>query len=213
MAIKNFKLKVPATSANLGPGFDTLGVALSLYLTIEGTYNPQGENKVTFNCSGEGAELMPNDLEKNLITQCALFVLKNNGIDSIKGELILNIHNEIPLGRGLGSSGAAVVGGVILGDIIGSLELSQSRIIDFIQELEGHPDNVVPAYLGGLVASYVSNKKQDSEVFPPQDIVRFSHLKWSKNIKVIAVVPKYELSTSKARGVLPQTYSKQDVVS
>lgn len=236
-----FHLKIPATSANLGPGFDTLGIALSLFLTIYGTFSAGEEDSCAFEFEGDGKEELTTDPEENLITQTALYVLRSLGKPGFGGALKLKIDNQIPLGRGLGSSGAAVVGGVLLGDIIGGFKLSQSRLLDFIIAVERHPDNVVPCLLGGFVASYVRNtsleinlKSQDSSSqvadvpssekaptdnaqarappLPPHDAVRFVQLPIHQSIKAVAVIPAYHLATSKARGVLPSTYEKSDVV-
>ncbi|KAJ9054667.1 Trihydroxynaphthalene reductase [Entomophthora muscae] len=235
-----FHLKIPATSANLGPGFDTLGLALSLFLTIDGTFSVGEEESCTFEFEGDGKDELTTDPEENLITQTALYVLRSLGNPGFGGNLKLKINNQIPLGRGLGSSGAAVVGGVLLGDIIGGFKLPQSRLLDFIIAVERHPDNVVPCLVGGFVASYVRNtsleinlKSQDSSQIdyvpssekptdsdtsarnpplPPQDAVRFVQLPIHKSIRAVAVIPAYHLATSKARGVLPSTYEKSDVI-
>ncbi|KAI0220528.1 Trihydroxynaphthalene reductase [Massospora cicadina] len=224
-----FHLKVPATSANLGPGFDTLGVALSLYLTVDGFFTPGEHERCLFEFEGEGKDELASDPEENLITRTALYVLRSLGKDGFGGELRLKVTNNIPLGRGLGSSGAAVVCGVLLANLVGGFRLPESRLLDFIIAVECHPDNVVPCLVGGLVASYVRNSEPEinprsngspshlidvpnSEAapngratvrvssLPPRDAVRYVKLPVHRSIKAIAVIPAYHVPTSKARG-------------
>lgn len=243
----HFHIQVPATSANLGPGFDTLGVALSLFLEIDGTFTPNqsGSDKVDFTFEGDGVDIMSRDPEENLLTKTALYVLRSLGKKGFEGHLDISVMNDIPLGRGLGSSGAAVVAGVLLGNIIGGFELPQSRLLDYILAVERHPDNVVPCLVGGLVASYVRNTSLELDLspkpnatsisskcdeipsseqsassnnlsqrppLPPTDAVLYVQLPVNKTIRAVAVIPKYHLATSKARGVLPSSFEKSDVV-
>lgn len=149
----------------------------------------------------------------------------------------MHIKNPIPLGRGLGSSGAAVVAGVMLGSEVGGLDLSKDRMLDFCLMIERHPDNVAAALYGGFVGSYLKDldtedmKRKEiplSEVLPapaggvdtglkppipPQDIGKHIQFKWAPEIKCIAIIPDFEVSTASARSVLPQSYPKADVIS
>lgn len=236
-----FCLKVPATSANLGPGFDTLGVALSLFLTVEACFKAEGKESCLLELEGEGKAELATDPEVNLITRTALYVLRSLGRAGFGGELRLKITNAIPLGRGLGSSGAAVVCGVLLANVIGGFEMPVSRLLDFIIAVERHPDNVVPCLVGGLVASYVRNSELEvnpmpngssaqltdvpnSETLsdhhatvrlprsPPQQAVSYIKLPVHQSIKAVVVIPAYPVPTAKARDALPSNYPKADVV-
>ncbi|TIB70364.1 homoserine kinase [Wallemia mellicola] len=152
-------------------------------------------------------------------------------------DLNLKVHNEIPFGRGLGSSGAAVVAGVLLADALADLKLSPSRQLDFALMVERHPDNVAAALIGGFVGSYLKTLPEGvldpssvpmSEVLPeyppdaskdwgkkppvpPKDIGHWLRYGWASQIKALVVIPQFELSTAKARGCLPEQYSRPDV--
>lgn len=239
MAKNAFTIRVPATSANIGPGFDVIGLSLSLLLTLSvSTADSEQFNPPKITYSGEGADEVPLDPYKNLTTRVALYVLRCHSIYKFPNNLVIHAHNEIPFGRGLGSSGAAVVAGVLLGNELGGLNLSTSRMLDFALMVERHPDNVTAALIGGFVGSYLRELDHAateaasvplSEVLPeyPQDAgedwgmnppmpplgighwVRFG---WTSEIKAIAIIPRFELSTAKARSVLPQEYSRKDLV-
>ncbi len=141
-------LRVPASSANLGPGFDSLGIALQVYLTCRYTRAPQ----FSIRCSGRDADLISCD-EDNLIWQTALTVASR--VRMPLPAVDLEIANEIPLGKGLGSSAAAITAGVIIGVRLLNLEWKTARILDEAARLEGHPDNVAACVLGSVVASAV----------------------------------------------------------
>ncbi|KAF9072689.1 homoserine kinase [Rhodocollybia butyracea] len=237
---QQFTVKVPATSANIGPGFDVVGLSLSLHLTLTVTVPPASETQLPpiITYSGEGAYDVPLDAYKNLTTRVALYVLRCNGIRSFPSGLRIHAHNEIPFGRGLGSSGAAVVAGVLLGNELGQLELTAERLLDFALMVERHPDNVTAALIGGFVGSYLRELDEAdtaaasvplSEVLPeypsdagedwglnppppPSGIGHYVRFGWSEPIKAIAIIPRFELSTAKAREVLPQHYSRKDLV-
>ena len=160
--MRKFKIKVPCSSANIGPGFDVVGLALSIYLQLDVIVDPQyseSTSTVSHNCSisyeGEGADEVPLEADANLITRTALYVLKCHDIRTFEQGTHVHINNPIPLGRGLGSSGAAVVAGVMLGNECGQLGLSKDRMLDFCLMIERHPDNVTAAMIGGFVGSYL----------------------------------------------------------
>ena len=240
---RSYKIRVPATSANIGPGFDVVGLSLSLYLTLTVTVpDPPsasgGADRPSISYTGEGADEVPLDAYKNLTTRVALYVLRCSGVQAFPPGLILHAHNEIPFGRGLGSSGAAVIAGVLLGDAIGRLGLSRERMLDFALMVERHPDNVTAALVGGFVGSYLRELDPSatqaasvplSEVLPeyppdagpdwgrdpPQPPVGIGHyvrFGWAKEIRAVAIIPRFELSTATAREVLPQSYARKDVV-
>ncbi|KAI9299020.1 homoserine kinase [Neoconidiobolus thromboides FSU 785] len=201
----NFTLKIPASSANLGPGFDTLGLGLKLYLTIKGEFiKEEGADEVEFSFEGDGKELMSKDRKENLITKSMYCLLEKYGKSIINGRLKLHIKNSVPLGRGLGSSASAVVGGVMLGNEVSGLNLKESEILNVILDIETHPDNVIPCFKGGLITSYVDQKAENK--------VGYVKLPLNKNIRAILIVPDYPLETSKARKALPESYTREQVV-
>jgi homoserine kinase len=239
---RSFKIRVPATSANIGPGFDVVGLSLSLYLILTVTVpDPSSASlaeRPSIAYTGEGAEEVPLDAYKNLTTRVALYVLRCNGVQSFPPGLVIHVHNEIPFGRGLGSSGAAIIAGVMLGDALGQLGLSRDRMLDFALMVERHPDNVTAALIGGFVGSYLRELDPSatqaasvplSEVLPeyppdagpdwgrdpplpPVGIGHYVTFGWAEEIRAVAIIPRFELSTATARGVLPETYSRKDVV-
>ncbi|CAG8610496.1 16722_t:CDS:2 [Funneliformis mosseae] len=158
---KRIQIRVPSSSSNIGPGFDVLGVTLSLYLTLTIDILPKHHelsnyNKdITLTYSGEGSSHVPSSIHQNLITKTALYVLASNDIHGFPSPMIIHVNNEIPFGRGLGSSGAAVVAGVMLGNVAGELGLTKDRLLDYCLMIERHPDNVTAALMGGFVASYL----------------------------------------------------------
>lgn len=188
--------------------------------------------------TGQGSDSVPLDPFKNLTTRVALYVLRCHAINRFPSHITIRVHNEIPFGRGLGSSGAAVIAGVLLGNEVGQLDLSLERQLDFALMVERHPDNVTAALVGGFVGSYLRELDQAatqaasvplSEVLPeypvdagedwgkdppmpPQGIGHFVRFGWSNSIKALAIVPHFELSTATAREVLPESYSRADVV-
>ncbi|CDZ97079.1 homoserine kinase [Phaffia rhodozyma] len=235
---REFQIKVPATSANIGPGFDVVGLSLSLHVTMDISINPSNPSDTTLSYEGEGAVGVPLSPYKNLITRTALYVLRSHGIRDFPPHLAIHVHNQIPFGRGLGSSGAAVIGGVILGSHIGKLNLPLARLLDFALMVERHPDNVSAALVGGFVGSYLRELSHEethaasvplAEVLPeypsdagpnwgmdppipPFGIGHYVQFGWAKEIKAIAIVPRFELSTAKAREVLPEAYTRKDLV-
>ncbi|KAI0961090.1 hypothetical protein AcV7_000284 [Taiwanofungus camphoratus] len=241
-AARSFTIRVPATSANIGPGFDVVGLSLSLYLTLTVTITPPSAKSPAsapeIHYTGEGADEVPLDAYKNLTTRVALYVLRCHGIPAFPAGLAIRAHNEIPFGRGLGSSGAAVIAGVLLGSELGALRLGRARVLDFALMVERHPDNVTAALIGGFVGSYLRELDQAateaasvplSEVLPeyppdagedwgmdpplpPLGIGHYVRFGWSESIKAVAIIPRFELSTARAREVLPSSYSRKDLV-
>jgi len=189
------EVRVPATSANLGPGFDALGMALSIYLDVR--FRPA--ERLVIRTAGRNLELMPLD-ESNLIWQTALAVSEHTGRPMPGVEI--EVDNDIPIGKGLGSSAAALLAGVILADEILGLEWSRDRILDEAARIEGHPDNVSAAVLGSIVASAI-----DSD-----GVTRAVRMQLPARYGVAIVVPDFLLPTSEARAVLPHSYSRADAV-
>ncbi|KAF2196581.1 phosphoribosylformylglycinamidine cyclo-ligase-like protein [Delitschia confertaspora ATCC 74209] len=233
-------IKVPCSSANIGPGFDVIGLALNIFLEVQVTVTQKASSEHSVNCrisyEGVGAEKVPLDAESNLITRTALYVLRCHGIRAFPVETHVHVKNPIPLGRGLGSSGAAIVAGVTLGNEVGKLQLSKARMLDYCLMVEHHPDNVAAALYGGFVGTYLNELAPEdtarleiplSEVLPepaggvdtglqppepPYNIGHFKKFKWASEIKCICIIPDFEVSTAKARDVLPFEYSRKDAI-
>ncbi|MBI3012250.1 MAG: homoserine kinase [Elusimicrobia bacterium] len=196
------RVSVPASSANLGPGYDVLGVALNLFNDVEISYKkPKGNSDflLRVDVEGEGADFLPRN-EKNLIWQSAKKVLDLAGLRR-KGHFHLKVHNRIPLARGLGSSAAARLSGALAANALANDFLSQQSLLDLTAGLEGHPDNVVPSLVGGLTASaFVGGEVQFVRLRPPRDL------------RAVICVPGFELSTRSARKVLPKRVAHADAV-
>lgn len=190
-----YRLRVPASSANLGPGFDALGLALDINLTC--TF--EAADALTITAAGLDAQDIPEN-QSNLIWQTALRVARDVG--RTLPAISLHIHNEIPLGKGLGSSAAALTAGVVIASELLELRWSRRQILQEAATIEGHPDNVSACVLGAVVATSMEPDGQTHAV----------RVELPASYGVAAVVPEFALATSKARSVLPQTYSRQDAV-
>lgn len=189
------RLRLPATSANLGPGFDAVAVALDFYLEIEA--EPAAEFSIT--ATGRDAERCAR-LEDNLILEAYknLLAAENRPVTP----LAIRMNNGIPLGMGCGSSAAGRLAAIALAVHFGELGWGAERIIEEAYLLEGHPDNVAACWLGGFVAAACEGRKvQAAQVAPPEH--------W----RAIVALPAEPLATSKARGVLPALYSMADAVA
>jgi homoserine kinase len=183
-----FTVRVPATTANLGPGFDSMGLALSLYLDVE-VVGPSD----TWHVIHESGNDIPHD-ERNLIVETALYVHPTLLPHTLK------VRNDIPITRGLGSSASAIVAGIEIANVLGELALSKEEKVKVASIIEQHPDNVAPAILGDFVIGMVDEVKVRyvHHSFPPCDI--------------IAVIPHKELKTTESRNILPLTISFKDAV-
>ncbi|HGF1448467.1 TPA: homoserine kinase [Streptococcus suis] len=182
------RITVPATSANIGPGFDSVGVALSKYLYID-ILEPADQWAIEHNL-----EYVPSD-QNNLLIKTALKVCKNLQPHRLK------MTSDIPLARGLGSSSSVIVAGIELANQLGNLQLTKEEKLTIATEIEGHPDNVAPAIYGNLVISSYVNKKVAAVVadFPETGFLAF--------------IPNYPLRTSESRGVLPSQLSAKKAVA
>lgn len=183
-------LRVPASSANLGPGFDALGMALDVYL--ECRFRPAREIRIR--AAGRDAEKIPTGPD-NLIWEIARSVGARDGIE-------LAIANSIPVGKGLGSSAAAVVAGVVIGAELAQLHWDRTRILDEASKIEGHPDNAAACVLGGIVASASDSCGR----------VRAIRMDLPEKFGVAVIVPDFLLPTVEARAVLPDNYSRRDAI-
>jgi homoserine kinase len=188
-------VKVPASSANIGPGFDALGMAIGIYL--ECRFRPAPE--LSIRVAGRDAACISTGPE-NLIWQTALAVAKDAGAEIPPVEL--HIHNEIPVAKGLGSSAAALTAGVVIADRLLGLGWKPPRVLDEAARLEGHPDNVAACVLGSIVASAIDSG----------GVARAVRIELAANFDVAVVVPDFVLPTHEARAVLPAEYTKQDAI-
>jgi homoserine kinase len=182
-------IKVPATSANVGPGFDCLGIALGLYNELE--YELKGNpGDIEIDLEGEGKNLLSKGKD-NLVYYSFKKVFEKKGKEA-PGIKIKQI-NRIPLSRGLGSSSAAIVSGIVLASQLLEKPLSEKEMLNIATEIEGHPDNVAPALLGGFVVSFKEN----------DDIIS-KKIKVPEEVSCTVIVPDFHLSTKDSRGVLPE---------
>ncbi|KXS20550.1 homoserine kinase [Gonapodya prolifera JEL478] len=272
--IRRIAIKVPCSTSNLGPGFDVLGIALSLFLkvsaSLQTTPPPPPDAPITITYTGDLPHTVPLEVDRNLITKVALYVAVANNA-SLPPGLQIHIDNPIPLGRGLGSSGAAVVAGALLANAACGLNLSRERLLDYCLAIEGHPDNVTASLMGGFCAGYLRHniedvvpdnleqlvvqawrrKRQNSQshiqglplsstspsssdaqsssksiengtspspvptqlpLNPPHNLGTHIRLPISPDVRPIACIPAFEVSTKLARKVLPTSYSRPDVV-
>lgn len=196
------RVRVPATSANLGPGFDTLGIALAYAdELILATRSAPG---ATVRVTGVGEGEVPGD-ETNLVVRSAAHVYERLG-RTMPG-LEIHAHNRIPHGRGMGSSGSAIVAGVMIAaglladDPADPLQLDEDRLLRFATDLEGHPDNVAPALFGGLTIAWTG-----------EDGPRFKRLMVHRGISPLVLVPEFRMSTELARSLQPKQVPHEDAV-
>ena len=199
-------VKVPATSANIGPGFDCLGLALPIYntITIEETVLPGTGIEINMMTEDEEAidEMIFDDIprDENNIVYKAVEMLYNS-IGQEPSELKINIQSQIPITRGLGSSAAVIVGGLIAANKLLGSPADETALLSIATEVEGHPDNVAPAILGGFVLA----SQDDGSIV-------YRKLNWPNEWDITVCIPDFELSTNIARSVLPTSVPLQDAV-
>lgn len=194
------RVKVPGSSANLGPGFDTLGLALSIYDTLEVEVIESGLEVEIF---GEGADDLPRD-SSNLIVKAI-----NSGLiaaDVRAPGLRVVCHNQIPQSRGLGSSAAAAAAGVVAANMLAGSPLDEDTVVQLSSEFEGHPDNAGASVLGGAVVSW-TDIPVDGRSKPSYRAVR---IPVDESIKAVALVPDFHASTNAVRKVLPSHVTHTD---
>jgi len=190
-------VKIPATSANLGPGFDTLGMALSFYDEYVAEVISSG---LEIEVHGEGSSDIPTDAT-NLIYKTIEMVFAKQGV--AVPPLRITCHNNIPHGRGMGSSGAAVSGGVMLaaGLLSGTREFTEAELLGFATEIEGHPDNVAPALFGGLTIAWMDESGPHHK-----------KLTVHRGVSPLVLVPPNQMSTKLARSLQPESVPHTDAV-
>ncbi len=189
---------VPATTANIGPGFDCIGAALSLYNQFEFTENPEADTDLTITVTGTEAHRITGD-RSNLIYQA--FTHLYHHLDKTPPKIDINIKLGVPLARGLGSSATAIIGGLVGANALGGEPLSTTEIIKLAIALEGHPDNVVPALLGNCQLSVGEPRNWE-----------ICQLPWHSDIIPVVAIPNFELSTEEARAVLPKSLPREDAI-
>lgn len=193
MTKHSVRVRVPASTANFGPGFDTIGMALEMYLWVEMTVS----DRTSINLVGERVQGLPTD-QSNLIYQVAKQVFQVAGVEM--PELEISMCSDIPLTRGLGSSASAIVAGMVAANrLLGEKSLPKDQLFRLATALENHPDNVGPSLYGGIiVASWDGQDVHHISIKPPSEM------------EVLAVIPHCELATEVARKALPDSYSKGD---
>ena len=197
----SFTVRVPASTSNLGAGFDCFGLALRLYLTVRATIATEAGEPCRVRNSGEGAGVEGlSRTADNLIYVAMRFAAAREGLEL--PPVRLAVHNELPLGRGLGSSAAAIVAGLSLCSLVCGRELSDETILRYARELEGHADNVAPALYGGFVVNCVTD---DGGVLAVKR-------RWPADLKAIVVSPDVPLKTAETRDALPGTVLRASAV-
>lgn len=199
-------VKVPATTANLGSGFDCLGMALPVYntITIEETVLPGTGIEINVINDNEAADelLMEHiPMDENSIIYKAVELLYNS-IGQTPSELKITVQSQIPIARGLGSSASVIVGGLLAANELLGRPADEVALLSIATEVEGHPDNVTPAIVGGLV---LSSQEEDGSIL-------YRKLNWPEEWNITVCVPDYELSTEISRSVLPKEVPMEDAV-
>ena len=192
------KIRVPATTANLGPGFDCLGLALKMYLYLE---IEEIEEGLEIKCEGEGAEKFSVG-EDTLIWKSAELVFKKVGWNKSKRGLKIRAFNEIPVTRGLGSSASAIIGGIMVAARLCKIELSYQEMLNLALSLEGHMDNIVPALIGGLTIAYKTEQEE----------IKWTKIETPADLRIVLAIPDFSLNTEEMRKVLPRNVSLSKAV-
>ena len=199
-------VKVPATSANIGPGFDCLGVALPIYniVTIDETVLPGTGVEINILSNEEDVDNLIIDhipKDENSVVYKAVELLYNS-IGQTPSELKINIETSIPVTRGLGSSAAVIVGALIAANKLLGNPADESALLSIATEIEGHPDNITPALVGGLVMSSLEN---DGSII-------YRKLNWPDEWAITVCIPDVELATEISRSVIPKEVPLEDAV-
>ena len=195
---RSVTVQVPATTANLGPGFDTLGLALAHHDHLE--VSVRDEPGVAVEVHGVGEGVVPTD-ETNLVVRAIIHTFAAYG--QVLPGLNLVAHNEIPHGRGMGSSGAAIVSGIMAakGLLEGIVDIDPEALLALATEMEGHPDNVAPALFGGLTIAWMTPEGPHHK-----------KLMVHRGVKPLVFVPEHAMSTALARSLQPESVPHEDAV-
>lgn len=191
-------VSVPATTANLGPGFDCIGAALTLYNQFQFTLTEEETPDLTITVTGKEASKVSSD-RTNLLYQA--FVKGYQYLGKTPPRVAINIELGVPLARGLGSSATAIVGGLVGANELAGKPLSLSEIMELAITMEGHPDNVVPALLGNCQLSVGETRNW-----------QICQIPWHEDIIPVVAIPNFELSTKEARSVLPKSLDRSDAI-
>lgn len=194
MGIRKVLVKVPASTANLGPGFDTLGMALNLFAWIEMSVSEQ----TRIHLHGDQLKGV-TDSKSNLVYQVAKEVFAAAGEEL--PELEIKMYSDIPLTRGLGSSATAIIGGMVAANELLGNKLSNDDLFQLSSRLEKHPDNVGASLFGGIVVAYWDGNRAE-----------YIRIEPDPKLEVLVVIPEFHLETEKARSVLPKQVSMSDAV-
>ena len=196
------KIRVPATTANMGPGFDSIGMAFKLYNHIWVEPLPEGSQTVIELRNRQ--EEIPTD-ETNMIYRAMQRFYQEAGIEGRMPPVRLIQEDYIPMTRGLGSSAACIVGGLVAANEISGRGMSKRELANIAAIIEGHPDNSTPAIMGGIVVGAMTEGRLDYIKIDTAELVK-------KRLSFSVMIPDFHLSTEKARSVLPGSYSMQDAV-
>ena len=191
--ITSVKVRIPATSANMGPGFDCLGMALDIWNTVGLETGGCG-----FEITGEGSDQLPRD-PSNMVYRGIARVFEKLGRKAPPFRIVC--HNEVPLTRGLGSSSAALVGGLIAGNSVCGSPLTRPELLDIAAGIEGHPDNVAPALLGGCQVAVSHEGRVVAAMVPMPD-----------DLAAVLFVPSVPMPTEQARAILEPNVTRSDAV-
>lgn len=189
-------VRVPGTTANCGPGFDAIGMSCTIYNTLELVLSPEGRTVIEI--EGEGSSQIPND-DRNIALQAVKAVLEHHQLTDVG--IYIRLTNTIPLARGLGSSAAAIVAGLVAANAVTGNRLSKQTLLEMATSIEGHPDNVAPAIYGGICLSVMHETGTKCLSFLPPH-----------NLGLVVAVPEFTLSTKVSRQVLPKTVPLKDAV-
>jgi len=194
------KIRVPATTANLGPGFDCLGLALKLYLNLE---IEEIEKGLVIEYQGEGAEkFSAKKKEDILIWRSAELVLKKIGLEKFRKGLRIKAFNQIPITRGLGSSASAIIGGIVGAAKLYNSDLTNQNMLELALSLEGHMDNIVPALIGGFTLAYKTGQEE----------IKWARIEIPPDLRIVLAIPEFTLNTGKMRQVLPRKVALSEAI-
>lgn len=194
-------VRVPASTANLGAGFDCLGLALEMFLNVRATVVSKPGGRVVVRSRGVGgSSALPSTPEENLIFRAMKHTAERESFRLTPVRLA--VQNDIPMASGLGSSAAATVAGVVLAFAVAGMPMPKDSALQYAAEVEGHADNVAAALLGGLVVTFAR----------PDGSVAGVQKRWPKMIRAVAVTPQFALETKTSRAVLPKTVDRIDAV-
>ncbi|MBQ2087831.1 MAG: homoserine kinase [Selenomonas sp.] len=199
MDSRSIWVRVPGTSANCGPGFDSIGLACTVYNDLQLRLTTEPGCQITI--KGAGAQNIPVD-ERNIVWRAVQYLLKQAHMEKKYPGAVIHMENQVPLSRGLGSSATAIVAGLKAANILLDNRFSRRELLQFATDIEGHPDNVAPAIYGGFTVSTVTRGEVECFTFIPK-----------LRLKLVVAVPDFPLSTRKAREVLPEKVSLKDAIN